>query len=389
MPQIKKVELKTGKARYRVTVDVGTDPLTGRRLQKRYTFDRKADAVAALARVQHLRRTGELVLPRKLTVGEAIDQLLPALTIDVEPGTASNYVDALRPVRAFLGDRPLQGIDEQDVDDLVEHMLTRGRVRGGKPGTGVGVRSVSLTLGRFRSLLNEAVRRKLVHRNVAAHTKIPRAARKAEAETREARTPWSEAEVRTFLVGIRDERLRAPLLLSLLGMRPAEVCGLRWSDLDLDEGTLRIANTRTLVRGEVVEKGPKTKKGRRLLPLPEPVADALRTFRTRQATERLAAGDAYTATGYVLVDELGQPWRVDELRRAMYRLMEQTGARKVRLYDARHACLTHLAASGVPMTTLAAWAGHADGGALAQRVYIHPNAEHLRGASAVLADLLG
>ena len=76
-------------------------------------------------------------------------------------------------MRALLGERPLQSLGEQDVDDLVAFMLAKGRVRGGKTGTGLGVRSVSLSLGRFRAVLNEAVRRKMVVRNVAAFTKIP------------------------------------------------------------------------------------------------------------------------------------------------------------------------------------------------------------------------
>ena len=42
---------------------------------------------------------------------------------------------------------------------------------------------------------------------------------------------------------------------------------------------------------------------------------ALKAFKTRQAAERLQAGDAYTDTGYVLVDELGAPQRTDWLRR--------------------------------------------------------------------------
>jgi integrase len=89
-------------------------------------------------------------------------------------------------------------------------------------------------------------------------------------------------------------------------------------------------------------------KGKRHLPLPAPTAAALKAFRSRQTAEWLAAGPAYTDTGYVLVDELGQPRRTHWLRRAAYRLMDQTGVRKVRLYDARHACLAYLATSGVP-----------------------------------------
>jgi site-specific recombinase XerC len=247
MPEIKTITLKDGHRRYQFVVDVGRDPATGHRRQKTHTFDTKREARDELARITHQRRTGDYVLPAGLTVAQAIDLLLPALCVDVEPATAANYAHALRPVRAFLGTRPLQSLHEQDIDDLVQHMLTTGRVRGGKPGTGLGVRAVELTLGQLRAILNEAVRRKLTTRNVAAFTKIPRAARKAATAAKAARMPWSEAEVQAFLVGIRDQRLFAPLMLSLLGMRPAEVCGLRWTDLNLDTGTLTIANTRTLV----------------------------------------------------------------------------------------------------------------------------------------------
>lgn len=389
---IKKITLKDGRTRYRFVVDIGRDS-TGRRQQKTYTFDLKREAAAELERIKHQRRTGEYVRPSRLTVADALDQLVPAMCIDVEEATARNYADAMRPVRVRLGHRQLQSIDEQDMDDLVAWMLTAGRVRGGEKGTGLGVRAVSLTLGRFRAVLNEAVRRKLLVRNVAAFTKIPRAARKAAEESQQDRRPWSEAEVRTFLTGIRGDRLFAPLLLSLLGMRPAEVCGLRWSDVDLDADVLTIANTRTLVAGAVVEKAPKSHRvgrrtGIRALPIPAPVAAALRTFRARQAAERLAAGASYTDSGYVLADELGQPWRTDQLRRAAYTLMDSTGIRKVRLYDARHACLTYLATSGVPDVVVSAWAGHADL-SFTKRTYVHPSAEHLRGASDVLAQLLG
>lgn len=385
---IKKITLADGRTRYRIVVDVGRDPVTRKRQQKTYTYDLKREAVAELEKIKHQRRTGEYVRPLKLTVDEALDKLLPSLCVDVEPATAQNYADAMRPVRARLGSRVLQGLDEQDVDDLIGWMLTEGRVRGGRTGTGLGVRSVSLTLGRLRAVLNEAVRRKMIVRNVAAFTKIPRAARKAENATRAARLPWSEEEVKAFLVGIREDRLFAPMMLSLLGMRPAEVCGLRWSDVDLEAGTLTVANTRTLVAGEMLEKGPKSEKGKRVLPLPAPVTVALKAFRRRQAEERLAMGPGYADTGYVLVDEIGEPWRTDWLRRAAYRLMVQTGIRKVRLYDARHACLTYLATSGVPDVVVSAWAGHADL-SFTKRTYIHPKAEHLREASDALATLLG
>ncbi|WP_369368842.1 site-specific integrase [Streptomyces sp. CG4] len=154
--------------------------------------------------------------------------------------------------------------------------------------------------------------------------------------------------------GIRGERLYAALLLSLMGLRPAEVCGLRWEDVDLESATIVIANTRTMMGNRyVVEKDTKSLAGERDLPLPTPVLAALKAFRARQAEEKLALGEAYVVSGYVLVHETGEAFTIKQLRRRAYRLMELLGLRRVRLYDARSSCFTFLANNGVPDHILA------------------------------------
>lgn len=387
---IKRIELKDGRIRYRFVIDVGRDPTTGKRKQETHTYDGKREAKSEYARIKNETDRGVYVRPSTMTVDAFLTEWLASATRDVEKATAANYRDALLPVRERLGTRMLQSLTEADIDGLVDWMLTGARRRGGTPGTGLSVRSVRLTLGRFRSALNVAVRRQIVVRNVAAFATIPRAAAKAALAARAERAPWTTDEVKTFLAGVAGERLHAVCLLSLMGLRPAEVCGLRWSDVDLDGATIAAGkNTRTLVDGEVEEKPAKSAAGDRGLPMPAVVLAALKAFKARQAAEKLRAGTAYEATGYVLVDELGAAQRTDWLRRRTYELMAKVDVRKVRLYDARHACLTHLGAEGVPDVVLAAWAGHADGGTLAKRVYIHPDASHLKVAAEKLNTLLG
>jgi integrase len=385
---IKKIELKDGTTRYRFVIDIGRDPATGKRRQLTKTYGAKKEARAEYAKVKHQTDEGTFVGPDKTTVSEWLDTWLKSTTVDVEKATAANYADALLSVRERLGGKRLQDVTEEDVDDLVSWMLTSGRKRGGKVGSGLGVRSVQLTLGRFRSALNVAMRRRLVVRNVAQYTQIPREARRKAAAAAALRVPWSETEVRQFLASIRDHRLHAPVLLALIGMRPAEVCGLRWSAVDLNAGTLSVELTRTLVEGEVEEKGPKSEKGKRKLPLPTPLHAALKAFKARQAAEAMRAGELDDRSGFVLVDELGTAWKTDRFRRAIHKLMDQAKVRKVRPYDARHACLTYLATSGVPDVIVSAWAGHADL-SFTKRVYIHPNVEHLRQAADQLGELLG
>ncbi|MEE4595767.1 tyrosine-type recombinase/integrase [Streptomyces sp. DSM 41524] len=379
---IKKVVLANGRVRYRFVTD-GPRRVNGRRQQITRTFDTKKEARDELARIRHQTKTGEFVSPEKITVAEWLDTWLKVATVDVEKNTVRSYTYAIQPVKDLFGEKPLQKLTEEDIDEVVAWMVKTGR-----SGRGVGVYSVELALSRLRSALNEAVRRKLVVRNVAQFSRVPRQLRKEQQKRKAARKPWTEEEVRSFLRGIRNDRFYAVMLLSLLGLRPAEVCGLKWSAVDLEAGVLRIELTRTLVGTEVEEKETKTTAGQRTLPLPTPVIAALASFHARQAAEKLAAGGAYEDGGYVLVDKWGRPCTSERLRYHAYRLMREVGVRKVRPYDARHSALTFLATQGVPDTVLAAWAGHTNA-AFTKRVYVTVDPQHLRVAATAFDRLLG
>ncbi|WP_055525844.1 tyrosine-type recombinase/integrase [Streptomyces graminilatus] len=379
---IKKVVLRDGTVRYRFVTD-GPRKADGKRRQITKTFDTKKEARDEWARIRHQSKTGEYVASDKMTVSEWVDIWLKGATVDVEKNTIRSYTYALAPLKDLYGHLRLQQLTEEHMDELVAWMMTSGR-----SGNGVGAYSVELALSRIRSALNEALRRKLVARNVAQFTRVPRQLRKAQAKRKAARKPWTEEEVKEFLRGSKTDRLFAPILLSFLGLRPAEVCGLKWSAVDLEAGVVKVEMTRTLVGHVVEEKETKTEAGQRTLPLPAPVLQALKAFHARQAAEKLKAGEAYQDAEYVLVDKWGRPFTSERLRYHAYRLMREGGVRKVRPYDARHSALTFLATTGVPDTVLAAWAGHSNA-AFTKRVYVTIDPEHLRVAAAAFDRLLG
>lgn len=389
MPEIKKVPLKGGKFRYRFVVDAGRDPETGKRRQVTVTKDTLKEAKAELSRIENEQHVGTYVLPNKITVNQWLDQWLAMKAEDLEETTIYNYRITLDRVRGRLGEILLQELTEEDVEAWMKWALKSGRVRGGKAGTPLGVTSVDMSLARLKDALNRAVTRRMVSMNVAQHVLIPRRARKDERKTKEEVAPWDVKEVQTFIQGIREDRLYAPLLLCLMGMRPAEVCGLRWEDVDLEAGTLLVANTRTMIGNKtVVEKDTKSLAGERGLPLPALVWSALRSLKALQAKEKLALGSAYADSGYVLVDESGEPRNIKQLRRRTYRIMELLGLRRVRLYDARASCLTYLANNGVPDHILARWAGHTNV-KTTKKWYVKPSVEDLRGAATVWDGLSG
>ncbi|MDX3632575.1 MULTISPECIES: hypothetical protein [Streptomyces] len=98
----------------------------------------------------------------------------------------------------------------------------------------------------------------------------------------------------------------------------------------------------------MVKKDTKGMPGESVLPLPSLVREALTAFRTRQAKERLAAGEGYKNSGYVVVGELGVVLNGRQLRVRAYKGMNAKSLRRFRRYDARASRLTYLADSGVP-----------------------------------------
>ena len=398
MAEIKKIVLGSGKVRYRTVIDIGYEPkkdahgspvvdeATGKPVMKRkqltITKDKKKDVEAEVDRIRGQMATGTFIMPSETTVAEWVDAWLGLKARDVEETTLDTYRKLFIHTREKLGHIRLQALTEDEVQDFIDGLVTSGRRRGGKAGAGLAVSTVDAILARLRECLSRAVVRKLVPSNPAQFVKISNQAKKKDRKERRRAKPWNVAEVQAFVKGIEGDRLYAPMLLSLMGLRPAEVCGLRWSDIDLKLSTLETANTRTMIRNHtVVEKDTKTEAGDRALPLPTKGADALKKFRARQAAEKLAAGEEYADSGYVAVDELGEPLNTRQLRAHAYRLMRELGMRQVRLYDARHSCLTYLAVSGVPDVVLARWAGHTNA-SFTKAKYVHPDVEDLRPAAA-------
>ena len=153
---IRKIALKDGTIRYRLVVDIGTDD-NGRRQQLTRTFDKLKEARAELSRIRHETDKGTFVKPSDVTVNEYLDQYFVGATRGRRESTKVSYRDAFRPVRERLGNRKLQSITKADIENLVDWMLTSGRKRGGKPGTGLGARSVRLTPARRESVVASEV----------------------------------------------------------------------------------------------------------------------------------------------------------------------------------------------------------------------------------------
>jgi integrase len=386
---IRKIELKDGTARYRLVVDIGRDE-SGKRQQLTRTFDKLRDARDELSRIRHESNAGTYVKPSEITVNQYLDEYFVGATRGRRESTKVSYRDALRPVRERLGNRTLQSVSKADIERLVDWMLTSGRRRGGKPGTGLGARSVRLTLGRLKAAFEMAVDEGRLVRNVVKLVTPPD-------YTPGERDIWSKAEVRKFLRTAAHDRLHAAWRLSLYGLRRGEVLGLRWADIDLRAKTLTVNQARVLVDYKVRIEPPKSRNGKRTLPLDDALVSALTELRKRQARESETAGHEYRAglgnldwysagDEYVVTDELGIPLHPEFYSDEFTRMLKRASLRKIRLHDSRHTTLSLMEKAGVPISIVSRWAGHYDA-AFTMKTYVHTSDDDLAQGRQALAKI--
>jgi integrase len=155
------------------------------------------------------------------------------------------------------------------------------------------------------------------------------------------------------------------------GARRGELCGLRWSDVDLDVDTLTIARSISDAGRVVAVKDTKTHQARRLALDPSTVK-VLRG-QLRLAEERAAAaGLQLGPDAYVWSQELDSsvPYRPDRVTGAFRTLRDRLGMKRVTFHALRHFSATTLAAQGVGIRTIAGRLGHANPG-ITLRTYAH------------------
>src|SRR5215208_6835913 len=186
--------------------------------------------------------------------------------------------------------------------------------------------------------LSQAVSDGLVPRNAAA-VKAPR-------PTPEEMHPLSENEARALLNAARshEDRFEALYMLAITtGLRRGELLGLRWEDLDLERGVLRVG--RALVRegGRHTLGETKTKRGRRQVNLTPRTVNVLKAHRKKQLEEKIKLTGLYKDHGLIFASRVGTPINPENLvNRSLKPLLERASLPEIRFHDLRHTCATLL-----------------------------------------------
>jgi integrase len=290
----------------------------------------------------------------------------------LRPLTFAGYtVNVRKHIVPALGTIRLDRLTPQNVQEMMNQRLA----------TGFSAKTVRYVHQVLRTALSVARRWELVDRNVATLVDPPRA-------TRTQIYPLDPNEARRFLESVRGDRLEALYSVALaLGLRQGEALGLRWHDIDLNVGVLRVQHQLQRIDTKLTLVEPKTERSRRTLVLPASIAAGLREHEKRQLAEKLWAGSKWVENGLVFTNLVGGPLQARKVIRDFHKALDKAGLRSIRFHDLRHSCATLLLVQGVSPRVVMDILGHSEI-AMTMDTYSHVIPELQREAAAKMESVL-
>lgn len=316
----------------------GRDPKTGNLIRRSFYGKTRQEVSEKLSKAQEDLRKGTLVENTRMKVGQWLDDwLLKYKRGRIRATTYDSYEMMVRVhIKPYIGNVVLKDLKPEHLQSMYNDKLSQGRAetRGG-----LSTRTVRYMHMIMHEALKQAMKNNLVSRNIAEATTPPKLIK------REMRVLSKEEQDR-FLDVLEGERLGPAFMVDVgTGLRRGELLALRWPDIDFDERVIRVSHSLSRVRtfeegsntkSQLIFQQPKTKSGRRSIPMLDNVYEALVAHKKAQEEEKKFFGSAYQDDGLVFCTELGKPIEPRNFNRKFYELLDKAGIKDANLHCLRY-----------------------------------------------------
>jgi len=387
---------RRGERSFELKFDIGADPATGKRRIRYHSFKgTRREAEAELVRLKASANRGDYVDASKATVDDFLDRWEAWAATQVSAKTLERYAELLRHhVRPHLGAARIQRLRTIDFATLY------GKLQQTKPaGAGLAPRTVGHVHRLLHRAFGHAVKWSIITTNPVAAAEPPRVVRP------EIRI-LSPDEIKAVLSALRAPAprpgqkakpenhplYRVAIIGLATGLRRGEIAALRWSDVDIEAGKIRIERSLEQTNAGLAFKPPKTKAGRRMISVPASVVAELRAHWREQQEQRLAFGLGKASPDDLVFARADlTAWPPDSMTTAWSKTIARLKLPKVSLHSLRHTHVSQLIAARLDVVTVSRRIGHSNPTVtLAVYAHLFGNADE-RAASAVeiaLADAL-
>ena len=353
----------------------GRDPETGRAIYKNVLGKTQAEAKAKLKQAIEKAKGLDAAKVGRSTVGQWMEVWFEHYAkVKVRPSshqTYRGYID--NHIKPNIGKIPLEKLTSLDLQKVYKKLLEKGsvdRLESKHQSKGLSAKTVRNIHQIISSAMKLAQEQKLISTNPADGCALPRL------EHRELQ-PLPVEQLQSFLREARDSGVVELYYLELAtGLRRGELLGLKWEDIDLERGDLRVRRQIARINGEVVEAPLKTKNAYRTLPLAEDTIGVLEAQRKKTGSSQ-----------WVFPSTTGGPISPDSVLHMLHRVLKRAGLPRVRFHDLRHTFATLALQNGVDVKTVSGMLGHFSAG-FTLDTYAHVTTASQRQAAKTMGGIL-
>ena len=366
---------KRSDGRWEGRYTAGRDPETGKTVYKNVLGKTQAEVKAKLKQAIQENTEVDTLKAAQYTVGQWMDIWFENYAkIKVRPTshqTYRGYID--NHIKPNIGKIQLGKLTTLELQKLYKKLLSKGRVdrieAKGQP-KGLSPKTVRNIHQVISSAMDFARSQKLIAVNPADSCALPKL------EHREMKTLPAE-QLASFLREAKESGVFEMYYIELAtGLRRGELLGLKWEDLDLEQGTLRVQRQVARIDGEVVEAPLKTKNSYRTISLGGDAVGILNEQRKKCG-----------GSEYVFPSPTGGPISPDSVIQMLHRVLKRAGLPKVRFHDLRHTFATVALQNGVDIKTVSGMLGHYSAG-FTLDTYAHVTTQAQREAAKTMGSVL-
>ncbi|MGZ9583835.1 site-specific integrase [Paenibacillus marinisediminis] len=372
-------------------VDVGNDPLTGKRKQKTQGgFRTKKEAEAACASLlaelnkgTYIEEKNTLFKDFSTTWLEGYKQLVKISTVRVREHELGHLL-------TYFSQKKIKSITKKMYQDAFNDL----KVQNLADSTLEGIHSTG------RMIFKKAVELGVIAKDPTEFFKLPKTQKTVDdLENEELNVKYLEKEeLAKFLKTAQEKGLFGDIAmfvtLAYSGMRAGELCALKWKDINFDEQTIRITKTYYNPKNKVKEfilLTPKTSTSIRTIDVAPIVLDELRKHKARQNELRLQLGTEFYYDDFVFTKtdkNAGYPEITKTLGNRMRRLLRIAGLNQnLTPHSLRHTHTSLLAEAGVSLETIMERLGHKDD-EITRTIYMHITKPMKKEASHKFSELM-
>ena len=308
---------------------VGHDPETGKAIIKNVLGKTQTEVKEKLKRAIEENVGIDYGRAKTYTVGSWLEVWMENYAkVKLRPSTFKTSQGFLKNhIKPQIGGIPLADLTSLDLQRFYKHLLDGGRVdriEAKKKPKGLAPKTVRNIHQMIGSAYNLAMEQKLVSKNPTQGCALPKV------EHKEMKTLTAD-QLSAFFQEARDSGVYELYYLDLAtGLRRGELLGLKWTDIDLDRGVLKIQRAISRQNGKVVEAPLKTKNAYRTLPLS---ADAISVLKM----QKCKVGNSE----WVFPSPSGGPMSPDSVLHMLQRVLKRAGLPRIRFHDLRHPYVKH------------------------------------------------